>query len=44
MKILLKVLKLINKIFHQGQIGCKLSLKVKEALDPIFKIINLKNN
>jgi len=39
----MKVLKLINKISHQGQIGCKLSLKIKEALNPIFKIINLKN-
>ena len=44
MKIRLKVLKLASKIFHQGTIGCKLSLRIKGASGPIYKIINQKDS
>ena len=44
MKIIVKVLKLPNKIYHLGQISYKLNLGIKEVLGLILRIINQKDS
>ena len=44
MKIIVKVLKLPNRIFHLGQISYKLNLGIKEVLGLILRIINQKDS